>query len=425
MSSVRLPRSSGWYLAIPAVTFIVTVAAAGVRSTPTMFIQSLEFEFGWSAATIAVAIALGIALFGLMGPFAVSLMNRYGVRRVVAVALALLAVSSFASIRMTAAWQLILLWGLASGIGTGAIGLALGATIANRWFEQRRGTVMGVFSAANATGQLVFLPLFAHIIKTDGWRPCAAIVGALCLALIPLFVSVARERPRDVGLPRFGATTVDPPVAPPRNPFTSALRNLRDGTRSRDFWLLAGTFAICGASTNGLVGTALVPACGDHGIPITTAANLLAAMGIFDLIGTTASGWLSDRYDSRILLFAYYGLRGLSLLALPVAFGAQAFGLPVFAVFYGLDWIATVPPTLKLANGAFGVERGAVMFAWIAAAHQLGASVAAFGAGWARTVLGTYDSAFVVSGVLCLCAAVLALLVARGRTAAVIPAAVG
>jgi sugar phosphate permease len=425
VTSVRLPRSSGWYLAVPAVTFIVTVAAAGVRSTPTMFIQSLEFEFGWSAATIAVAIALGIALFGLMGPFAASLMNRYGVRRVVAVALALLAISSFASIRMTAAWQLILLWGLVSGIGTGAIGLALGATIANRWFEQRRGTVMGVFSAANATGQLVFLPLFAHIIKSDGWRPCAAIVGALCLVLIPLFVGVARERPRDVGLPRFGTTTIDPPVAPPKNPFASALRNLRDGTRSRDFWLLAGTFAICGASTNGLVGTALVPACGDHGIPITTAANLLAAMGIFDLIGTTASGWLSDRYDSRILLFAYYGLRGLSLLALPVAFGAQAFGLPVFAVFYGLDWIATVPPTLKLANAAFGVERGAVMFAWIAAAHQLGASVAAYGAGWARTVLGTYDSAFVISGVLCLCAAVLALLVARGRSAAVIPATVG
>jgi len=425
VSSVRLPRSSGWYLAVPAVTFVVTVAAAGVRSTPTMFIQSLEFEFGWSAATIAVAIALGIALFGLMGPFAASLMNRYGVRRVVAVALALLAVSSFASIRMTAAWQLTLLWGLASGIGTGAIGLALGATIANRWFERRRGMVMGIFSAANATGQLVFLPLFAHIIKTDGWRPCAAIVGALCLALIPLFVSVARERPRDLGLPRFGATAVEPPVAPPKNPFASALRNLRDGTRSRDFWLLAGTFAICGASTNGLVGTALVPACGDHGIPITTAANLLAAMGIFDLIGTTASGWLSDRYDSRLLLFAYYGLRGLSLLALPLAFSAQAFGLPVFAVFYGLDWIATVPPTLKLANAAFGVERGAVMFAWIAAAHQLGASVAAFGAGWVRTALGTYDSAFVVSGVLCLFAAVLALLVARGRSAAVIPATVG
>ncbi|HTW86243.1 MAG TPA: MFS transporter [Candidatus Sulfotelmatobacter sp.] len=419
MASMR-PRipSSAWYLAVPAITFVVTVVSAANRSTPSMFIQPLEFEFGWSAATIAFAIAVGIALFGLMGPFAASFMNKYGARRVVAIALAILAVSSFASIFMTAAWQLVLLWGFLSGIGTGAIGLALGATIANRWFERRRGLVMGVFSAGNATGQLIFLPLFAHIIKFDGWRPCAAIVGGLCLLLIPLFMAIVRERPVDVGLPPFGARTVVPAPPPLANPFASAIANLRSGLRSRDFWILGGTFAICGASTNGLVQTSLIPLCGDHGIPLTTAANLLAAMGLFDLIGTTASGWLTDRFDSRLLLLMYYGLRGLSLLALPLVFGAQVFGLPAFAVFYGLDWIATVPPTLKLANAAFGVDRGAVMFAWILAAHQIGASLAAYGAGLSRTYLGAYDPAFAVAGGLCLCAAVLSLFVARGRTPA-------
>ncbi|MGD1068391.1 MAG: MFS transporter [Vulcanimicrobiaceae bacterium] len=420
----RLP-SPIWYVLVPAVTFIVTIASAANRSTPSMFIQSLEFEFGWSAATIALAIAIGIALFGLMGPFAAALMNKYGVRRVVPIGLALLGASAFASTRMTAAWELILLWGVLSGIGTGAIGLALGATIANRWFDRRRGLVMGIFSAGNATGQLIFLPLFAHIIKSDGWRPCAAIVGAFCVLLIPLFWLVVRERPADVGLPRLGDAALTPAVAPPRNPFGNALSNLRDGFRSRDFWILGGTFAICGASTNGLVQTSLVPLCIDHGLPLTTGANLLAAMGAFDLIGTTASGWLSDRYDSRLLLFMYYGLRGLSLLALPLVFGSQVFGLPAFAVFYGLDWIATVPPTLKLANASFGVERGAVMFAWILAAHQIGASTAAYGAGLSRTLLGAYDPAFAVAGALCLCAAVLALFVARGRSTVVRAAAAG
>jgi sugar phosphate permease len=417
MTAPPLARASSlrWYLVVPAVTFLVTVAASGVRSTPTMFVQPLEFEFGWSAETIGFAIAVGIALFGLMGPFAASLMNRYGVRRVVAVALALLAFSSIASVFMTAAWQLIVLWGIVSGLGTGAIGLALGATIANRWFDRRRGLVMGIFSAANATGLLIFLPAFAQIIKYDGWRTCALIVGSLCVLLIPLFAVVARERPRDVGLPRFGDETIAPVPPPVGNPFASAVRTLRDASRSRDFWLLGGTFAICGASTNGLVGTALVPLCGDHGIPATTAAGLLAAMGVFDLIGTTASGWLSDRYDSRLLLFAYYGLRGLSLLLLPLAFSAQVFGLPAFAVFYGLDWIATVPPTLKLTNAAFGVERGAVTFAWIAASHQVGASIAAFGAGWSRTTFGAYDPAFIVSGVLCMGAATLVLFIGRRR----------
>jgi MFS family permease len=409
---VRARLYYGWYVA--AVTFLAIAVAAGVRSAPTMFVLPLEFEFHWSAATISVAIALGLLLYGLIGPFAAALMERIGVRRTVAGALVLLAVSSLLSVGITAPWQLIALWGICSGTGTGVISLALGATVANRWFEARRGLVMGVFASGTATGQLAFLPLFGVIIHSNGWRPCALILAAVCLALVPFFVIVSRERPGDLGLPKLGKSEPEPAHIAATNPLARAFSALGDGVRSRDFWLLAGSFAICGASTNGLIGTHLVPACGDHGIPETRAAGLLAAMGVFNLIGTTASGWLSDRYDARLLLFAYYGLRGLSLLFLPYAFSAQAVGLPIFAVFYGLEWIASVPPTLKLANASFGVGRGAVMFAWLSAIHQVGSASIAFGAGAIRTATGDYTPAFVTSGLLCLVGAALVLFVGRG-----------
>jgi MFS family permease len=401
----------GWYVA--AVTFVVIAAAAGVRSAPTMFVLPLEFEFGWKNATISAAIAIGLLLYGLIGPFAAALMDRIGIRRTVGGALLLLALSSLLSVWISAPWQLVVLWGFASGIGTGTIGLALGAMVANRWFEARRGLVMGLFSGGTATGQLVFLPLFGWMIHNGGWRPCVLLLAAVCLAFTPLFLAVSRERPGDVGLPKFGKTQVEPPVTTLANPLASAFTTLRDGMRSRDFWLLAGSFAICGASTNGLIGTHLVPACGDHGIPETRAAGLLAAMGVFNLMGTMASGWLSDRYDARILLFVYYGLRGLSLLFLPYAFSSQTIGLPIFAVFYGLEWIASVPPTLKLANLSFGLKKGAVTFSWLSAIHQVGSAAIAYGAGAVRTATGDYTPAFVTSGLLCLLGATMVLFVGR------------
>jgi MFS family permease len=393
---------------IVAVTFAVLIAAAGVRSAPTMFILPLESEFGWSRATISFAIAVNIALYGLMGPFAAALMVRFGVRRTIGTALVLLAAASALSTAIRAPWQLVLLWGICIGLGVGTISLTLGATIATRWFADRRGTVMGLFAAANATGQLIFLPLFGVIIASAGWRWCSLALAAVCLVLAPFFVLTVREYP---------------PNAPPpstENPIASAFAALRAGTRSRDFWLLAGTFFICGASTNGLIGTHFVPACGDHGIPETRAAGLLAAMGVFDLIGTTMSGWLSDRWSSNWLLFWYYGLRGASLLFLPMAFGPLMFGLPIFTLFYGLDWIATVPPTLKLTTNVFGTARAAVMFGWIAAGHQVGAALFAFLGGYLRQTLGTYNQSFEFSGLLCLLAAFLVLQIGkRQRSAAV------
>jgi len=386
---------------VVGATFVLLLAAAGIRSAPTMLMQPLEREFGWSPATISAAIGVNIVLFGLMGPFAGGLMQRFGVRRTVAVALALLGIATGASYFMRVPWQLLLTWGIAVGIGTGSIGLVFGATIVNRWFETNRGIVMGALTASNATGQLVFLPLGAHAIARAGWRVEVAAIAAICFALIPVALRVLREYPAGTTIPS------------PGNPFAATLSALRDGARSRDFWLLAGTFFICGASTNGLIGTHLIPACGDHGIPEERAAWLLAAMGVFDLIGTTASGWLSDRFDSRLLLFAYYGLRGVSLLWLPSAFGFAAVGLPIFAVLYGLDWIATIPPTLRLATNAFGRERSAIVFGWIAAGHQLGAGMAAYVAGLVRTLTLSYDGAFFASGLLCLAAAVLVLFIGR------------
>jgi len=418
----RTPRIH-YAFAVVAVAFVMLIAAAGVRSSPTVLIQPLEAQFGWSPALISAAIALNIGLFGFVGPFAAGIFERFGLRRTLAGALALLAIASSCSVFMTQAWQFFLCWGLMIGLGTGSVGLVAGATIVNRWFETNRGTMMGVLTASNATGQLVFLPLFAWLVSGPGWRTEVLFIGAVCAVLAPLAFLVLREHPSDVDLPAYGASEVVVPVRSTANPFANALRALRDGTRSRDFWLLAGSFFICGASTNGLIGTHLIPACGDHGIPEVRAAGLLAAMGVFDLIGTTASGWLSDRFSNRWLLFWYYGLRGLSLIFLPEAFGFALIGLPAFAVFYGLDWIATVPPTVKLATTAFGRERGPMMFGWIFTAHQIGAACAAFLAGLVRTVSSSYDAAFVTAGALCIGAAVIVLFVGRASPLRLVPPA--
>jgi sugar phosphate permease len=367
-------------------------------------------------ATISGAVAVNIMLYGLVGPFAVAIMERFGLRRAVCGALLLLALGAGLTVLMREAWQLTLLWGVLVGLGSGMVAMVLGATVANRWFDKSRGLVIGVLTASSATGQLLFLPLLAKAATDIGWRATSLMVAAAALLLVPLVALFVRDRPADVGLPPYGGTAIEPAPSATVNPAVRAIVALKVGLQSRDFWLLAGTFFVCGLSTNGLVGTHLIPACVDHGIPEVRAAGLLALMGIFDLIGTTASGWLSDRLDNRVLLFWYYGLRGLSLMYLPFALDMTFYGLSLFAVFYGLDWIATVPPTLKLAEKAFGRENAAVMFGWILAAHQAGAAVAAWGAGYLRTVTGHYALAFQLSGTICLIAAAACLLIGRGGT---------
>ena len=404
---------------VAGVTFLTLLVAAGLRATPGVLIVPLENEFGWSRATISFAIGLNIFLYGLIGPFAAAVMDRFGLRRTMLAALACIAAGVALTPLMTRPWQLVALWGGVVGIGSGATALVLGATVVTRWFTTRRGLVIGILTASTATGQLIFLPLLASLVENHGWRMVSLTVAAVALALIPVVAVLMRDRPRDIGLTPYGAADDLQPVAAVRgNPAATALFALRDGLRSRDFWLLAGSFFICGASTNGLIGTHLIPACLDHGIPQVTSASLLAAMGLFDLVGTTLSGWLSDRWSNRGLLAWYYGLRGLSLLYLPFAFDLSFYGLSLFAIFYGLDWIATIPPTVRLATKAFGTERGPIMFGWIAAAHQLGAALAAFAAGVIRTSRGTYLEAFMLSGMLCLIAALMVLFIGRSRSAA-------
>lgn len=405
---------------VAGVTFLVLLLAAGVRSTPGVLIVPLEQEFGWSRATISFAVAVNIFLYGLAGPFAAAILERFGIRRTVVVSLAIIALGVALTPLMRESWQLVALWGVVVGAGTGVTALVLGATIAARWFEHRRGLVMGVLTASTATGQLIFLPVLARLATGYGWRSVSLTVAAAAAAMIIPVALFVRDRPSDLGLPPYGGTTVLP--MPPRiaNPAMRAIQVLRDAVRHRDFWLLSGSFFICGASTNGLIGTHLIPACIDHGIPEVAAAGLLAAMGVFDFFGTTLSGWLSDRWDNRALLAWYYGLRGISLLFLPFAFHYSFWGLSLFAVFYGLDWIATVPPTVRLTAQTFGEQNVPVYFGWIAATHQLGAASAAWAAGALRVNTGDYLSAFVSAGALCLVASVMVTFIGtRKRQAAI------
>jgi sugar phosphate permease len=342
-------------------------------------------------------------------------MERFGLRRTVVAALVLLVTGVALTAAMTTPWELRLLWGVVVGSGTGMVALVLGATVANRWFAQRRGLVMGLLTASSATGQLVFLPVLAWLAQNHGWRAVSYTAAGAALLLIPAVALLMRDRPADLGLAPYGGTTIEPATHTGQNPAMRALRALRTGLASRDFWLLSGSFFICGASTNGLIGTHLIPACVDHGIPEVRAAGLLAVMGIFDFVGTTGSGWLTDRVDSRWLLFWYYSLRGLSLMFLPFSFHYSFYGLSLFAIFYGLDWIATVPPTLRLAEKSFGRDNAALMFGWIAASHQIGAAAAAYVAGTIRTDTGSYLSAFISAGALCLVAALMVITIGQKK----------
>jgi sugar phosphate permease len=403
-------RSLHYAWVVAAVTFVILIVTAGVRATPGVLMISLEGEFGWSRAAISSAIAINIALFGLIGPFAASVMDRWGVRRVILGALGLLAASVALTTQMRAQWQLTVLWGVLVGTGTGVTSMVLAAIIANRWFDARRGLVLGILTAANATGQLIFLPTLASMIARYGWRSAALVVAGAAAVVFVIVLVFMRDRPEDLGLQPYGRTAA---TAVPQRRALAPLEALALAGRTRAFWLLAGTFFVCGASTNGLIGTHLIAACHDYGIHEVQSAQLLAMMGIFDILGTTASGWLTDRYSSRYLLFGYYTLRGLSLLFLPLTLRVGASSLVIFAVFYGLDWIATVPPTVRLTSEAFGRENTGVVYGWISASHQLGASSAAFGAGAIRTLLGDYQVAFWAAGLLCIAAGMSFLTIGR------------
>ena len=402
----------GWI--VVGVTCVALLTGAGVRSTPGILMVPLEHEFHWSRATIALSVSINLILYGCIGPFAAAVMERFGVRRSVMCALVLVAAGVASTSLMRFPWQLILMWGFLVGSGTGFLASVLSATVATRWFTEKRGFVIGILSGGSSTGQLVFLPVMANITSTYGWRTTVIAIAAIAAAIVPLVALLLRDRPQDVGLLPYGETgEVKPVPAPQGNPVALAFAGLRDAVRNRDVWLLASTYFVCGASTNGLIGTHLIPACIDHGYSEVSGATLLATIGIFNFFGTLASGWLADRFDNRLLLFVYFALRGLSLLYLPFAF-TNFYVLSLFTVFYGVDWFATVAPTIRLVTGAVGRERSSIVYGWVFTVHQIGGASAAFFAGLFRIELGTYMQAFMLSGLLCLCAAIAVLFIGRG-----------
>ena len=405
-----------WVVAF--VTFLAALVAAGAVGSVGVMLLPLQMEFGWTQAEISSALGIRLALLGLVAPFAAALFMRFGLRPVIVASLALIAAGTGVSIYMKELWQLVALWGVVVGIAAGLTALVMSATVSTRWFEARRGLVIGLLSSATAMGQLVFLPFMAWLVKAEGWRTATLALCIFYAAAVVLVVIFIRNRPSDVGLRPFGAAVDAPVAAAPAatgNLFLAPFEALAVAVRVPMFWILAGSFFVCGASTNGLVQMHLIPMCGDYLIPATAAAGTLALMGGFNFFGTVASGWLTDRFNPRVLLMIYYGLRGLSLFYL-VSTSFDPTSLFLFAIFYGLDWIATVPPTVKLTADAFGPQRATLVFGWIFAAHQLGAGFAAFGAGLVRTELGSYALAFQGAGILCIIAA-LAFISTRRRPA--------
>lgn len=412
-TSTRPRIHPAWWVA--AVAFLALLGAAGFRAAPGALMVPLHEEFGWSMSTMSLSVGINLLLYGLVAPFAAALMDRFGMRQIIAGALTLVALGAGGSTLMTASWQLHIFWGVLIGTGTGSMALVLAATVANRWFVARRGLVMGVLTAGSATGQLIFLPPVAALAEDVGWRPASLVIAVAALAVAPIAWLVMRDHPHDRGVLPFGADpqTWVPPAEATGGAMGRAIDGLRFAVRHKAFWALALAFAICGATTNGLIGIHFIPSAHDHGMSQTTAAGLLALVGIFDIVGTIASGWLTDIFDPRWLLVAYYFFRGVGLLVLPLLLSETVHpSMLLFIVVYGLDWVATVPPTAALCREVFG-EQGTIVFGWVFAAHQIGAALAAFGAGVIRDTFGAYTWAWWGGAMLCVIASVLSFAVRR------------
>jgi MFS family permease len=407
----------GWVML--GLTFLVMLSTAAAMGTAGVFLNPLHDEFGWDTGAISAPLGFRFVLYGAIAPFAAALIQRYGVRNAVTASAALVVLGLGLSTQMTALWELWLTWGVLLGLAAGMTAMVLGATVTSRWFAARRGLAMGLLTASNATGQLVMLPIAAALAADFGWRFAVLPSGAMIAVSLVLMVLFGCDHPGRIGVAAYGERTVVAPPAPGGAGLVgTSFAALAEAARTPVFWVLAVTFAVCGLSTGGLIQTHFIPLCHDFGIAPVAAASVLALIGGFDFVGTIASGWLSDRYDNRWLLFWYYGLRGLSLIMLPYS-GFSFVGLTVFGVFYGLDWVATVPPTVRLTGSAFGREKAPLVFGWIFASHQIGSAVAAVAAGISRDALASYLPAFFAAGVACLIASALVVGVRRPSPAAV------
>lgn len=413
MSSTSGPKlHRAWIVA--AITFVTLIAAAAFRSTTSIMFEPLEHEFGWTRSLTSSAVSVNLIFYGLTAPFAATLMERFTVRRVAVSALALVALGTGLTVFMTQGWQLVLYWGVFVGLGTGCLALVFGSLVANRWFTKRRGLVTGIFSAAYATGQLIFLPMLSNVVMTSGWRSSSLVVATFAAAIIPLFFIGFKNSPAEANTEPYGGLSAEPAGKAAPRTARGTIGVLVESLRKPAFWILAGTFFVCGWTTNGLIGAHFIPAAHDHGMPMGTAAGLLALVGIFDFVGTILSGWLTDRVNPVYLLLFYYGLRGLALFTVPFVLGPTVeLPLMFFVVFYGLDWIATVPPTIELCRKYFGINQSPTVYGWVFASHMVGAAIAAAFAGAIRDTQGSYFIAWITAAVLCLIAAVSVLALKR------------
>ncbi|MDR7071645.1 MFS transporter [Fictibacillus barbaricus] len=406
---------------ILSIAFFSIIVAGIVRSSSGVFIDPFEKEFGWDRSVISLAFAVGLFLYGISGPFMAALVEVFGIKKVMLISMATLLTGTLLTFIMQHPWQLIIIWGIIIGLGSGLFLTVLSPYIANRWFEKRRGLALGILTASTATGQLILLPVIAMIIHHFSWRSAIALIMVLCVCIFLVIVLFMKNSPKDAGVLPYGLekASEDKGEEQKRNPIVIAFNGLFEAVKVKEFWLLAGSFFICGLSTTGLIGTHFVSFCMSYGVPLVTAASLLSFMGIFDLVGTTLSGWLSDRIDNRWLLFWYYGLRGASLVLLPYALAKDSYTLLlIFSIFYGLDWIATVPPTIGISRQVFGIEKSVVVYGWIFASHQAGAAVAAYGGGLIYKVFNSYTWAFFLAGIFCVIASLFVMVIKKQTAAA-------
>ncbi len=403
-----------WF--ILTVTFFSIIVAGIVMSSSGIFINPFENEFGWDRSVIALAFAISMFLYGISGPFMAALLDVIGLKKMMIVSMATLLTGIILTVIMNQSWQLIIIWGFIIGLGSSLFLTVLSPYVANHWFEKRRGLAVGILTASTATGQLILLPVLATIIENYSWRPAIGLMMILSFIMLIIIFLFMKNTPKDVGILPYGLEEEiqENNEGQKENPIVIAFNGLFEAVKVKEFWLLAGSFFICGLSTSGLIGTHFVSYCISFGVPLVTAASILSFMGIFNLVGTTLSGWLSDRFDNRWLLFWYYGLRGVSLVFLPYALNEGSITmLVIFTVFYGLDWIATVPPTISISRQIFGINKSGIVYGWIYAFHQAGAAAAAYGGGLIYKFFNTYTWAFFLAGVFCLLASLFVIIIKK------------
>ncbi|WP_394236157.1 MFS transporter [Niallia oryzisoli] len=403
-----------WF--ILAITFFSIIVAGIVVSSSGIFIDPFEKEFGWDRSVIALAFAISMFLYGISGPFMAALLNVMGLKKMMIASMATLLTGVILIFIMNQTWQMIIIWGLIIGLGSSLFLTVLSPYVANHWFEKRRGLAVGILTASTATGQLILLPVLAAIIDHYSWRIAIGLIMILSFIMLTIIFLFMKNTPKDIGILPYGLEEEiqESNEGQKENPIVIAFNGLFEAVKAKEFWLLSGSFFICGLSTNGLIGTHFVSYCISFGVPLVTAASFLSLMGVFNLVGTTLSGWLSDRFDNRWLLFWYYGLRGASLVFLPFALTKGSLTmLVIFTVFYGLDWIATVPPTINISRQIFGINKSGIVYGWIFASHQVGAAVAAYGGGLIYKFFNTYTWAFFLAGVFCLLASLFVIIIKK------------